>query len=614
MNAIEKINLLRVEMKKHHIDACIIANSDPHLSEYIADYWKEREWLSGFTGSNGVILLTQTHCSLWTDSRYELQAQIELKEIEHQLFITRNIIPDLAVWLNKELPANKQKIAINVEVFSVKAVNILKEKLTGNFELVYADLISPLWKNRPALPADKIFLLDEKYSGKSTAEKIAEVQPVLEESQSDALILTALDDIAWTFNFRCCDIPYNPVAMAYGVIEKNKSLLFISAEKLTSEIKNKLEKQGVTIRGYNDIQSYVSTIQPNKKVLFDSATMNRALFELFPKDVLLTDRPSLVTYLKSKKNNTEIAGFKNACIKDGVALVRFFYWLEVSLNPSARRDLPDGRSQAQAVPSPVERAEREVPLTEMSVSEKLRECRAEQALFFGESFGTIAAYAEHGAIGHYHADSTSNARLEQNNFFLLDSGGQYFDGTTDITRTIALGEPTEQQKTDYTLVLKGYIALDNIRFPKGTCGFQLDVLARQFLWGNGINYGHGTGHGVGHFLNVHEGPQSIRVDNNNTALEEGMILTIEPGIYRAGKYGIRLENMALVTADKKTEFGEFLRFETLTLFPFDKKSIDFSLLNNVEIDWLNDYHKMVFEKLNPYLNEEEQKWLKQKTT
>ena len=586
-NTIEKIILLRNEIKKHHIDACIIANSDPHLSEYIADYWKEREWLSGFTGSNGVILLTQTGCSLWTDSRYELQAQIELKGIEHQLFITRNIIPDLALWLNKELPANKQKIAINAEVFSVKAVNILKEKLNNNFELIYADLIAPLWENRLSLPVDKIFILDEIYSGKSTTEKIAEVQSMLEEAQSDALVLTALDDIAWMFNFRCCDIPYNPVAMAYGIIEKDKSLLFISAEKLSSEVKTILEKQGVTIREYNDIRSYVSTVQPNKKVLFDSTTMNRELFELFPKDVRLTDRPSPVAYLKSKKNNTEIAGFKNACIKDGVALVRFFYWLEKQL----------GKEE----------------LTEMSVSEKLRECRAEQTLFFGESFGTIAAYGEHGAIGHYHADEKSNARLEQSNFFLLDSGGQYFDGTTDITRTIALGEPTKQQKTDYTLVLKGHIALDNIHFPKGTFGFQLDVLARQFLWSNGINYGHGTGHGVGHFLNVHEGPQGIRVDTNTTALEEGMILTIEPGVYRAGEYGVRLENMALVTADKKTEFGEFLQFETLTLFPFDNKSIDFSLLNKPEIEWLDKYHNMVFERLSPYLNTEEQEWLKQKT-
>ncbi len=574
-------------MKKHQADACIIANSDPHLSEYITGYWKEREWISGFTGSNGIVVLTLEKMSLWTDSRYTLQAEYELKNVDAQIFTTRTILNDAAQWLNNVLGTGEKRIVANFCQFSVKEINIIKQVINPVFSFISKDLIFPLWKNRPSIPVGKIFLFEEKYAGKSASRKIIEVQDVLKGIQADVLVITALDDIAWLFNIRGNDIEYNPVAMAYAVVEAGKSILFISSQKLTPEIKNTLENQGILIYDYDAVGKYLATISAGKTVCIDETKINQTLYDFLPKHVQIVDQISPVAYLKSKKNSTEIAGLKDACIKDGVALVRFFMWLE--------NNLPGGT------------------LTEMSIAEKLTAYRAEQPLYMGDSFGTIAGYKGHGAIGHYHATADTNSVLKQEDFLLLDSGGQYLDGTTDITRTVALGPVTQQQKRNYTLVLKGNIALSVTHFPYGTCGFQLDVLARQYLWNNHINYGHGTGHGIGHFLCVHEGPQSIRVDNNNTVLEEGMVLSNEPGIYRPNEYGVRLENMMVVTKSEKTGFGEFMQFETLTLFPFDKKSIDFTLLNNEEMKWLNDYHAMVYEKLSSCLNIEEQEWLKQKT-
>jgi Xaa-Pro aminopeptidase len=585
----QRINLLRNEMKKHHISACIIANSDPHLSEYIADYWKEREWISGFTGSNGVVALTLDKIALWTDSRYLLQAEQQLQGTNIDVFITNSsALSDLTNWLKKQLTKEQHTIAINAEVFSVNAINEIEKEISDSqLTLVLSNLIDNLWENRPAIPAKKIFILEEKYAGKSTIEKLSDIRLEMSKDNADVLLITALDEIAWTFNIRGYDIEYNPLVIAYAMVEQKKCTLFIKKEKLTAETQSYLEKQGVLIKEYDDITTVVSSLSKEKKVLIDSAKTNYQLFDAISPACTIINKTSPVSILKSIKNETEIKGIKNACIKDGVALTRFFMWLEKNIGKET--------------------------ISEISIAEKLRAYRKEQALFFGESFSTIAGYKEHGAIVHYSATAETNTNIQTESFLLIDSGGQYFDGTTDITRTIALGKLTAQQKIDFTLVLKGHIAIATVRFPYGTCGFQLDTLARKALWDNYLNYGHGTGHGIGHFLNVHEGPQSIRPDGNNTVLKKGMILSNEPGVYKTNEYGIRTESMVLVKEDLKTEMGQFMQFETLTLFPIDKQAIDFSLLDEKEQVWLNNYHQQVVEKLSPHLNTEETNWLKQKT-
>ncbi|NDV47434.1 aminopeptidase P family protein [Paludibacter sp. 221] len=583
----ERLSALHDVMKKNSIAAYIIPGTDPHASEYIADYWKEREWISGFTGSAGTVALTLTKAGLWTDSRYFLQGAEQLKGTGIELMKqglpeTLEIIP----WLSVELKAG-DKVGVNPQMFSANAYSSMKAELgMSGIELVSIDLIDMVWNGRPALPSNPFFVFDTKYNGKSAKEKLNTLRAELKKAHANVFVMSALDDIAWLFNIRGNDVSFNPVVIAYALVSDEKATLFIEPEKIPAEGKEYLKAQGVETASYLDIYEYINEIPSSKAVLIDGAKLNRSLFEAIPQGCVVRNTMSPVFKLKSIKNETEIKGVRNAMVKDGVALTRFFKWLEENVKKGE--------------------------LSEMSISNKLRDFRAEQELFVGESFDTIAGYAAHGAIVHYRATPESNFVIKEENLLLLDSGGQFFDGTTDITRTVAMGTPTIQQIIDFTLVLKGHINLATAIFPVGTRGSQLDILARKAMWDLGVNYGHGTGHGIGHFLNVHEGPQSIRMDENSTTLQLGMITSNEPGLYRANEYGIRIENLILVVPAEKTEFGQFLKFETLTLFPIDQQLIDIEMLGEKEIEWLNGYHSMVYDSLSPALSEEERDWLAKK--
>ena len=582
-----RLVLLRNAMQKAGVSACIIPGTDPHASEYIAECWKERVWISGFNGSAGTAVVTADKAGLWTDSRYFLQAADQLagtgiELMKQGLPETLEIIP----WLSDELKAG-DKVGVNPQMFSVNAYAAMKAELKMvGIELVSIDLLAEVWTERPSLPLKPFFVFDTKYSGKSTTEKLTAVRAELKKARANVFVMSALDDIAWLFNIRGNDVDYNPVVIAYALVEEEKATLFIASEKLTTETRSYLENQGVSVAAYTAIYEALNEISTSKAVLIDGAKLNQSLFEAIPANCAKRNTMSPVFKLKSIKNDVEMAGVRRAMIKDGVALTKFFKWLE--------ENVASGN------------------LTETSVNKKLYECRNEQENFIGESFGTIAGYGPHGAIVHYSATEESASTLKPEGIFLLDSGGQYLDGTTDITRTVALGKVTDKQKTDFTLVLKGHIALGTAIFPTGTRGTQLDILARKAMWDLGLNYGHGTGHGVGHFLNVHEGPQSIRMDENPTVLQPGMFMSNEPGMYRTGEYGIRTENLVHIVPAMQSEFGQFLQFETVTLFPIDSELIDVYMLDDEEIEWIDNYHKRVFESLSPFLTEDERKWLELK--
>jgi Xaa-Pro aminopeptidase len=583
----QRIAQLRQAMKNSGVSACIIPGTDPHASEYIADYWKEREWISGFDGSAGTVAFTLEKGGLWTDSRYFLQGQEQIEGSGIDL-MKQGLLetPEMIAWICSELKAS-ERVGVNAQMFSVNSYAAMKNAFTANgIQLISIDLIAEVWTERPALPLKPFYVFDTKYSGQSAADKLTALRAELAKANADFMVLSALDDIAWLYNIRGNDVAYNPVVIAYSLVSNNNATLFIDAEKLTVETKQYLDSQGVAVASYLEIYDALKTISQGKSVLIDGAKLNQSLNEAIPLNTPRRNQMSPVFKLKSIKNDTEVAGIRWAMVKDGVALTRFFMWLEANLSSGK--------------------------LTEMSISEKLYEFRKMQENFVGESFGTIAGYKGHGAIVHYRATESSDATLKPEGILLLDSGGQYLDGTTDITRTIALGEATRQQKSDFTLVLKGHIALSKAIFPAGTRGSQLDVLARKALWDMGLNYGHGTGHGVGHFLNVHEGPQSIRMDENPAVLQSGMIISNEPGMYRTGDYGIRTENLIHVVPAINTEFGNFLEFETLTLFPIDRNLMEIMLINEEEGEWIDDYHRKVFESLAPRLTIEEQDWLKEK--
>ncbi|MGB4577418.1 MAG: aminopeptidase P family protein [Paludibacter sp.] len=583
----ERIILLREAMKKAGVSACIIPGTDPHAGEYISEYWKERVWISGFTGSAGTAVVTLNKAGVWTDSRYFLQAADQLEGTGIELMKqglpeTMEIIP----WLSTELKAG-EKVGVNAQMFSVNAYDSMKADLKiAGIELVSIDLLAQVWTDRPALPANPFFVFDTKYAGKTTADKLSALRAEMKKARAEIFVMSALDDIAWLFNIRGNDVAYNPVVIAYALVEEEKATLFIAPEKLTPDTRLYLENEGISVAGYLEIYDALKNITASKVVLIDGAKLNRSLFEAIPANCEKRNVMSPVFKLKSIKNEVEMAGVRRAMVKDGVALTRFFKWLEENVKTGM--------------------------LNEVSVDEKLYEFRSQQENFIGESFSTIAGYGAHGAIVHYSATSESASTLKPENIFLLDSGGQYLDGTTDITRTVTLGTPTVQQKIDFTLVLKGHIALATAVFPSGTRGSQLDILARKAMWDLGINYGHGTGHGVGHFLNVHEGPQNIRMDENPVALQEGMFMSNEPGLYRTNQYGIRTENLIHVIPAVKTEFGQFLKFETVTLFPIDKELIDVELMTDAEIEWLNVYHNKVYDAISPKLEEDEREWLSRK--
>lgn len=582
----QRIDQFRVLMNAKNLDAYIIPGRDPHQSEYLAAHWQNREWISGFSGSAGTVVITADHAGLWTDSRYFIQAEQELADSDfelHRLSISRT--PQHLDWLKENLPSNAQ-VGCNGKLFSVNQIRQISKSLASKDITIVSDidLVAEAWKNRPTLPQSPVFRLDEKYAGKSCAEKINTVRSIMDEQDAEYYLVSTLDDIAWMFNLRGDDIDCNPVFMSYALIGKKVTYLFIDPTKVTEEVGAYLRDQQVIVKDYSAIEITLQGLQ--QPILIDRSTISINLFNRLQED-LIVEGYNIISHLKTQKNETEINQIRIAMTKDGVALTKLFMWLEQTLE------------------------ERSVP--EVEVAERLAELRKSQGNYFGESFNAIVGYQGNGAIVHYHAQPETCAQIEQKGILLLDSGGQYLEGTTDITRTVALSPPTDEQKKHFTLVLQGHIALAKACFPKGTVGVQLDILARQFLWNEGINYGHGTGHGVGYFLNVHEGPQGISPTINGRskqAMKVGMLTSNEPGFYKEDAYGIRIENL-IVCRDLETQDKPgFLDFETVTLFPIDQQLIEKSMLSQEEKDWLNTYHEQVQEKLLPRLNEAEQEWLK----
>ena len=582
------IQRLRQWMQTEQIHACIIPSTDPHISEYTPDRWKTRAWISGFTGSAGTVVVTKDKAGLWTDSRYFLQAEEQLKDSGIDLYkMGLPETPTFSDWIASELAAG-DCIGIEGEVYAASEAKSLIELFSGKNLNVRTDFApyDSLWDNRPAIPAHPAFILPESFAGKSCRDKIKEVLAETNKNQADITILAALDAIAWLFNIRGKDVDYNPVCVSYAVISEHETVLFISPEKLTQEVSDYLRQEGVTVAGYKEITDYLRRIPSGTSVLIAPSKINYHLYSILSENCIIKETAvHPADSLKGIKNATEIAGIRNAMRKDGVAMVKFLIDLEKALNNNE-------------------------PVTELDIEEKLRTYRSGQALYFGESFETIAGYGAHGAIVHYAATKESNVPILPDGILLIDSGAQYFDGTTDITRTVSTGQVSDAVKRNYTNVLKGHIQLASAVFPKGTVGMQLDVLARQALWKAGQNFLHGTGHGIGCFLNVHEGPQSIRMNYNPAPLEPGMVTSNEPGLYLTGEYGIRIENLLLTIEAKTTDFGDFYAFETLTLCPIDTRLIDFSLLSPEETDWLNAYHQKVYDQLSPLLSKEEAEWLK----
>lgn len=585
----DRVKRLRELMDELGITAYIVPTSDPHQSEYVADYYKDRAWITGFTGSAGTAVITQDEAILWTDGRYFIQAEKELAGSEYKLY-KMNIpgFPTYTEYLQEKLKTG-DAIGFNGKVFDESSFEDLKdlfEEKNINFIDEY-DLIGRIWEDRPMLPKSKTFILEEKYSGKSTKEKVGEVRKELNKKNADYFLLGSLDDIAWLYNIRGRDVSNNPVVISYALVTIEKAYLFVDKEKIDKNMEDILVLNGVEIYDYDEVRNFALKFESNRRILLDKTKINRWLYSGIPSDCKVLDEMNITTKLKGIKNITEIENQRNAYIRDGVALTKFLYWLDNNIG--------------------------KMEITEISAQEKLDSLRGEQELFIDLSFGTISAYGPNAAMAHYSAIEDSNAILEPKGFYLVDSGGQYLDGTTDITRTIALGPITEEEKKDFTLTLKGHINLNDAKFLEGTNGYQLDIICRYPLWQENLDYKHGTGHGIGFLLNVHEGPHRIASAPNNVALEKGMIVSIEPGVYKMGKHGIRIENIVVVDKDIETESGKFMKFETLSFAPIDLDAIDVSLLTQREKEWLNGYHKEVYDKLSPYLNDEEKTWLKNET-
>ncbi len=586
MKTIEKLAALRQAMREAGVAAYVVPGNDPHASEYMAAHWCEMQWLSGFNGESGTVVVTEDRALLWTDSRYYLQAGIELKDSTIELMRESDIdCPSVVNWLSEHVQG---LIGVNPEMFSVNDFAEWKEKI----QLKSIDLIRPLWvEGRPAIPSDRLYPYSADFAGESVESKLARMREQLAAKKGDALIISALDEIAWLLNIRGNDVEYNPVVISYVVLEADKCTLFVDAVKIDSPAQNYLDFNNIDVLPYEAVFDYIRGLKGT--VLFDGARVNEALYEAIPEACKKINTKSPILIDKAHKNAVELEGERIAMRQDAAALTRFFLWLE-------KEAFKNGQTQ-----------------TEWTLMEKLHEFRLRGENFVEESFGTIAGYKGNGAIVHYAATPEKCAVVKPEGMLLLDSGGQYLDGTTDITRTVWLGgRIPEQAKLDYTYVLKGHIALARARFPRGTRGNQLDALAKQFMWEAGITFGHGTGHGVGHFLGCHEGPQNVRTDNNPTALEIGHIISDEPGIYRTDKWGIRTENLITVIPAKRTKQttteDEWLAFETLTLCFYDTSLIELSLMTEDEIDWLNAYHVRVYKEVSPLLNAEERKFLARK--
>jgi Xaa-Pro aminopeptidase len=581
---------VRRQMKRKGIDAIIVPSSDPHQSEYVAKHWETRSWVSGFTGSAGTVVITLKHAGLWTDSRYFIQAEEELKGgpfTFHKLKVPHT--PEHLTWISQNLKKGST-IAVDGDLFSVHQMSNMQRffkskniKIKTGIRMLY-----DTWRDRPSLPKNPIFELKLKYAGVSRKHKIAQICDFILAEKSEYCLVSTLDDIAWTLNLRGDDVESNPVFIGFLLVGLKKSYLFVDSSKISSTIAKKLRADHVHIKEYKEISAFLKKISIKSKIMYDPAYTSISLSKSISKsNTIHAATPS--THLKAIKNETEIAGIRQAMIKDGVALTKLYMWLEANVEKQK--------------------------IDEVEVADTLAGFRKEQTEYHGESFGAIVGYQGNGAIVHYSAKRPSCATLKPKGVLLLDSGGQYHCGTTDITRTITFSKPSKALKQDYTAVLKGHIALAACIYPKGTRGNQLDLLARKALWANHKNYGHGTGHGVGHFLNVHEGPQSISPAATGKAavpLVPGMLTSNEPGFYKSGAYGIRIENLVLTVEVANNEFDTFYGFETLTLFPIDTQMIAFDQLTKEEVTWLNNYHKKVYKTVSPALNTKEKKWLKEK--
>jgi Xaa-Pro aminopeptidase len=587
-----RLSELRSLIKKNNIDAYIIPSTDPHLAEYIPDHWRIIEWLTGFTGSAATVLVTDSFAGLWTDSRYFIQAEKQLKGSGYALM--KSVRPenmDFNEWLNENIETGS-KIAFDGSILSIERLRKIEKVLEAkkmSFD-IERDLVSAIWTDRPPMPDSVAFDHSVEFCGKERAVKIAEVRERMREMSVNYHLLTSTDDIMWLLNIRGNDVKYSPLLTSFAIVDEDQVLLFADEAKIPLRLATEFDKLGVVMLPYEETAGMLSTLPAGSTILITPGTASASLFNSIPKGMNIKEDFSIPTRLKAIKNKVEIENIGRVMVKDGVALTKFFYRLEQKHGLEA--------------------------ISELTIAEILSVLRSERENFLGPSFSTIAAWNEHGALPHYSATPESDTVIGEEGILLVDSGGQYLDGTTDITRTIAIGRPTEQQKKDFTLVLKGTINLAMAKFPAGTKGYQLDILARRVLWEQGLNYGHGTGHGVGFCLNVHEGPQSISPGvgiQSKVIIEPGMLISDEPAIYREGEYGIRTENLLLCYEDEESEFGRFLRFDTVTLCYIDRKLIDVLLLDQKEIDWLNSYHSEVYEKLSPHLTSEEKMWLKNKT-
>ncbi len=583
-----RLRALRAMMKEAHIDATVIPQTDPHHSEYIADHWQVRRWLSGFTGSAGSLVLTADKALLWTDSRYFLQAAQQLEGTG--IALMKEGLPDTPS-INEHLASSLSQgavVGIDGNLFSISETAEMRSDLEKHHISLdtHFDVIDRIWSDRPELPDAPVFIHEVKYSGEEASSKITKILEASGQHGATSILVSALDEIAWILNIRSRDVKCNPVATAFLYLSPLGSTLFIKEEKLSADLVQYLADNGVKTAPYTTLHTFLASLPESATVLIEAPRTSQAVLDTLGSRAIAGASP--VPMLKAIKNEVQIAGIRSAMEHDGAALVAAFMEIE--------RMLSDGEK-----------------LTELAVSEILTRFRSRQPHYFDESFETIAGYGPHGAIVHYSATEESSSTVEPHGLLLIDSGAHYFTGTTDITRTICVGTPTEEERRDFTLVMKGHIALGTAIFPEGTCGIQLDALARQFLWKEGLSYLHGTGHGVGHFLNVHEGPQSIRLNYMPAPLTPGMLTSNEPGLYRTGVHGIRCENLVLTVQAFTTEFGNFYRFETMTLFPFDRSLFDTSLMTTEEISWVNGYHAMVYDRLLPLLDNDQAAWLREKT-
>ena len=591
MNEIKlRLAILRELMKREHLSAFIFPSTDAHQSEYVADHWRGREWISGFNGSAGTAVVTMKSAALWTDSRYFLAAEEQLEGTEYQLMrLKMEGTPTIAEWLGKELQdVQSPEVGLDGMVNSynyVKDLSYSLRKLGGITLRTNLDPLEQIWENRPSLPANPVEIQPLEYAGETLASKVVRIRKSLRELHADGMLVSALDDIAWTLNLRGTDVHCNPVFVSYLLIESDKVSLFVDDNKLSPEVKQYLQDNQVSLYNYNKVEKCLESYS-EYNILLDGDETSYYLWKTVKcQEIVAAASP--IPAMKAVKNKAEIEGYRSAMLKDGVAMVKFLKWLKPAVEAGGQ--------------------------TEISIDEKLTSLRAEQKLFRDISFDTIAGYAQHGAIVHYEATPETDVVLKPEGLILIDSGAQYQDGTTDITRTIALGAVSEEMKHIYTLVLKAHIQLELVKFPDGASGTQLDAVGRECMWREGYNFLHGTGHGVGSYLCVHEGPHQIRMEWMPTPLRAGMTLTDEPGLYLAGKFGVRIENTVLISDYMSTEFGKFLQIEPLTLCPIDTTPIDVDMLLPEEIDWLNAYHHSVYEKLSPFLDEEEKIWLENAT-